>query len=77
MFHSLTLTKQILAVCSYTLKKHSANGSKKRSSGGTAGSGTMGTIQGVTPWLKSSKAPAWDGGDRIAADHSLFQGKCG
>lgn len=36
MFHSLTLTKQILAVCSYTLKKHSANGGK-RSSGGHGG----------------------------------------
>lgn len=38
MFHSLTLTKQILAVCSYVLEKRSANGGRKRSSVGHGGS---------------------------------------
>lgn len=78
MFHSLTLTKQILAVCSYTLEKHSAKGGRKCSSGGTVGTGSTGTVLGVTPWLKGSQASAWDGRDGTAVNHSLtHQGKRG
>lgn len=66
MFHSLTLTKQILAVCSYTLKKRSANGSRKRSSGGHGGQRHYGHHPGGNTLAEEQQSPSlgWQGRDR-------------
>jgi len=53
VFHSLTLAKQILTVCSYTLEKCSPDGGSECSSGGSAGT----RCAGAAPRLGTGPQP--------------------